>query len=108
MFVRLPDPDATAIAITVDGEPVSARSGDTVAAALLAAGHLAGRTTPVSGAPRGPYCMMGVCFDCLVTIDGRPNEQGCMIVVAPGMHIATQHGARSVDASLDATGDAPS
>ncbi len=102
MFVRLPDPEAIAVAIIVDGEPVTARAGDTVAAALLAAGRMAGRTTPVSGAPRGPFCMMGVCFDCLVTVDDRPNQQGCMIVVAPGMRIATQVGARALFVPDDA------
>ena len=62
-----------AVAITIDGAPFDARAGDTVAAALLAAGRRAFRTTPVSGAPRGPFCMMGACFDCLVD-DRRPAE----------------------------------
>jgi predicted molibdopterin-dependent oxidoreductase YjgC len=98
MFVRLPDappaPVRADVPVTVDGEPVRARAGDTVAAALLAAGHRATRTTPASGAPRGPFCMMGVCFDCLVEIDGQPNRQGCLVTVTPGMRIATQRGAR--------------
>ena len=64
---------------------VSARAGDTVAAALLAAGLDHCRTTPVSGAPRAPYCMMGVCFECLVTIDGVGNRQGCLVPVREGM-----------------------
>ena len=95
MFVRLPDVRAKDIPVTIDGVAFTARAGDTVAAALLVSGRLACRTTPVSGAPRGPFCMMGVCFDCLVTIDDRPNQQGCLITVAPGMRIATQHGARA-------------
>jgi len=90
MFVRLPDVGAKDVAITIDGVPFTARAGDTVAAALLASGRLACRTTPVSGAARGPFCMMGVCFDCLVTVDDRPNQQGCAIAVAAGMRIATQ------------------
>ena len=64
------------------------------AAALFAAGLLACRTTAVSGAPRGPYCMMGVCFDCLVTVDGIGNRQGCLVEVRDGMRIETQHGRR--------------
>ena len=48
------------------------------------------RTTPVTGAPRAPYCMMGVCFDCLVTIDGVGNRQGCLVPVREGMRIETQ------------------
>ncbi len=96
MFKRLPESDVAAVAavpVTIDGEPFSARAGDSVAAALLASGRAACRTTPVSGAPRGPFCMMGVCFDCLVVIDGRPNQQGCLVRVVPGMRIETQHGA---------------
>lgn len=100
MFKRLPDSAAADVAVFIDGEPFSACAGDTVAAALFAAGRLACRTTPVSGAPRGPYCMMGVCFDCLVVVDGRANQQGCLIPVAAGMRIETQHGAREVDAEV--------
>lgn len=92
MFARPPDPDAgAAVPITIDGAPFDARAGDTVAAALLAAGVTTFRTTPVSAAPRGPYCLMGTCFDCLVDIDGQPNRQACLTLVASGMQIATQH-----------------
>jgi D-hydroxyproline dehydrogenase subunit gamma len=97
MFRRLPDSAAADLPVTIDGEPYTARTGDTVAAALFASGRLACRTTPVSGAPRGPYCMMGVCFDCLVVVDGQPNQQGCLIPVVAGMRIETQAGARGVD-----------
>jgi D-hydroxyproline dehydrogenase subunit gamma len=96
MFKRLPEGHAEPVEIFVEGRAVLARRGDTVAAALLACGMLACRTTAVSGAARGPYCMMGVCFDCLVTIDGHPNQQGCMIRVHEGMRIEGQHGARQV------------
>jgi predicted molibdopterin-dependent oxidoreductase YjgC len=96
MFARLPDTTGARVAISIDGETVDARAGDTVAAALLAAGRLACRSTPVTGAPRGPFCMMGVCFDCLVEIDGRPNQQGCATRVAAGMRIVTQRGARAI------------
>jgi succinate dehydrogenase/fumarate reductase-like Fe-S protein len=54
------------------------------------------RETAVSGGPRNPYCMMGVCFDCLVEIDGVPNRQGCMVAVRDGMRIRRQRGRRSV------------
>ena len=97
MFARRPDPNAgAAVPITIDGAPFDACAGDTVAAALLAAGVTTFRSTPVSGAPRGPYCLMGTCFDCLVDIDGQPNRQSCLTRVAPGMRIATQHGAARV------------
>lgn len=97
MFKRLPDPARREVSITVDGRAVGAREGDSVAAALLAAGTVSCRTTPVSGAPRAPYCMMGVCFDCLVTVDGTPNVQGCMTRVRDGMRIEIQAGKRRLD-----------
>ena len=94
MYQRLPDVAGETVTITVDGAPVRANAGDTVAAALLAAGYDHCRTTPVSGAPRAPYCMMGVCFDCLVTIDGVGNRQGCLVRVRDGMAVALQRGKR--------------
>lgn len=91
MFERLrqAEQDAARVTLTVDGTPISVLRGDTAAAALLLFGHLAVRTMPTSGKQRGPYCMMGVCFDCLVTIDGRPNRQACMTPVVEGMDIRT-------------------
>jgi D-hydroxyproline dehydrogenase subunit gamma len=97
MFRRLPDPDAATVTVTIDGRAVAARAGDSVAAALLAAGLTACRTTPVSGAPRAPYCLMGVCFDCLVAIDGMGSRQACLVRVRDGMRIDTQAGKRAVD-----------
>lgn len=94
MFRRLPDLAGAAVNVIVDGKTIRARTGDTVAAALLAGGVPHCRTTAVSGEPRGPYCMMGVCFDCLVMIDGIGNRQGCLVQVADGMRIETQHGTR--------------
>src|SRR5262249_16814398 len=94
MFRRLPDANASMIEVTIDGRRARVRAGDTVAAALLCAGVLASRVADVSGTPRAPYCMMGVCFECLVTVDGVGNRQGCLVPVAPGMRIATQHGKR--------------
>ena len=93
MFKRLAEAGAP-VAITVDGKAISARTGDTVAAALLAAGIGHCRTTPVSGAPRAPYCLMGVCFDCLVTIDGVGSRQACLVAVREGMAVETQLGKR--------------
>jgi predicted molibdopterin-dependent oxidoreductase YjgC len=96
MFQRLPDVGGDTVTITVDGASVRAASNDTVAAALLAAGYDHCRTTAVSGAPRAPYCMMGVCFDCLVTIDGVGNRQGCLVRVRDGMKVELQRGKREV------------
>jgi len=97
MFKRLLEAAGGRIRVTVDGNPVEARAGDSVAAAMLAAGLDHCRTTPVSGAKRAPYCMMGVCFDCLVTIDCIGNRQGCLVEVREGMRIETQQGRRVVE-----------
>jgi D-hydroxyproline dehydrogenase subunit gamma len=84
------------VRITLDGSPLDVPAGASLAAALLAAGVEHTRTTPVSGAPRAPYCMMGVCFDCLVEIDGHPNRQACLTPVQAGMQVRTQQGARAL------------
>jgi len=60
--------------------------GENLAGALLVAGVIAFRHTPLSGAPRGPFCMMGACYDCLVEIDGV-NRQACMLQVTEGLQI---------------------
>ncbi|HEY0296321.1 MAG TPA: (2Fe-2S)-binding protein [Bordetella sp.] len=100
MFKRLAEAQGQAssapVRITVDGAEVACRAGDSVAAALFASGRDACRDTVVREVPRGPYCMMGVCYDCLVTIDGQPNRQACMTLVCEGMAIERQHGAREV------------
>ena len=67
---------------------------DTVASALLSAGVESFRTTPVRDSPRAPYCLMGVCFDCLVTIDGVGSRQSCLVPVRDGMLVETQLGKR--------------
>lgn len=84
------------VQIFVDGVAVAARQGDTVSAALLASGRDVRRSTAVNGTPRLPYCMMGVCFDCLVTIDGVGNRQGCLVPVAADMQIEIQKGKREI------------
>jgi predicted molibdopterin-dependent oxidoreductase YjgC len=98
MFRRLTDARRPALTILIDGVATQAQEGDSVAAALLAAGRVACRTTAVSGAPRAPYCLMGVCFDCLVTIDGVGNRQACLAPVREGMRIETRHGKREYGA----------
>src|SRR5919206_1197986 len=96
MFKRSAQDDRRPVHIVVDGAAVEAREGDTVSAALLACGRDVRRATAVSGAPRLPYCMMGVCFDCLVTVDGVGNRQGCLVPVRPGMKVEIQKGRREV------------
>ncbi len=75
---------------------LEARAGESLAAALLVAGIGPFRTTPVSDAPRQPYCMMGACFECLVEVDGVANRQACMVIVRRG-HAGAATGRRGGD-----------
>jgi predicted molibdopterin-dependent oxidoreductase YjgC len=97
LMKRIPRQTAPQVRIVFEGENILAFEGDTVAAALLAGNHLSFRTTPVGGRPRGPFCMMGACFECLVEIDGVANRQACMIPVCDGMHIKRQSGAGDLE-----------
>jgi predicted molibdopterin-dependent oxidoreductase YjgC len=91
-------PDATpAVAVTVEGRTVLVPAGASAAAAVLLAGLSSIRDTAIGGGGRAPYCMMGVCFDCLAEIDGVPNRQSCMVAVRPGMRIRRQRGRRRLD-----------
>jgi predicted molibdopterin-dependent oxidoreductase YjgC len=98
MFRKLHDPGPQAVTIFIDGRPVTAELGESVAAVLLRQQEGWSRTTPVSQSPRAPYCMMGVCFECLVEIDGQGSVQSCLTPVAGGMRIARQQGSRSLSA----------
>lgn len=98
MFRKLHDPGPQAVTIFIDGRPVTAELGESVAAVLLRQKEGWSRTTPVSQSPRAPYCMMGVCFECLVEIDGQGSVQSCLTPVAGGMRIARQQGRRSLSA----------
>ncbi len=80
-----------AVTISVDGEPRRAHVGETVAAALLADGDASIRRTR-GGFPRGVYCGMGVCFECLVVVDGVPNARACMTWIRDGMEIRHMNG----------------
>jgi hypothetical protein len=86
------DERGPALHFTFDGQDLPAYEGETVAAALLAAGRRAFGSTGRRGAPRGLFCGMGVCFDCLVCIDGRPNQRACRVPVADGMRVESQKG----------------
>ena len=87
---------APRVLISYNDAPLEVPADVSVAAALLSAGVTHTRVTPVSGTPRAPYCMMGVCFECLVEIDGRPNRQACLTMVQPGMQVRTQQRARAI------------
>lgn len=84
------------VTLEIDGLAVEAEAGESLAAVLLRTPPFLARTTPVGGAPRAPYCMMGVCFDCLVTVDGNGSVQSCLIPVRAGMQVLRQHGKRRI------------
>ncbi|OPX55532.1 2Fe-2S iron-sulfur cluster binding domain-containing protein [Oceanospirillum multiglobuliferum] len=93
-FKRLPSRHDASVTVFVEGQAVQVQAHDSAAAAILAAGLGHSRTTPITGSGRAPYCMMGVCFECLVEIDGQANTQGCMTLVREGMQIKRQQQAR--------------
>jgi len=92
MFKRLDDTPEKLVTVTIEGQPVAVPAGETVAAAVLVSGIGHTRTTPVSGTPRAPFCLMGVCYECLMVINGKANQRACREVVEEGMTIERQYG----------------
>ncbi|MEU3657651.1 (2Fe-2S)-binding protein [Streptomyces sp. NPDC032161] len=78
--------------ISFDGRELPAQEGQSIAAVLWAAGILAWRTTREGGAPRGAFCGIGSCYDCLVTVNRRPNQRACLVPARPGDAVTTQEG----------------
>jgi predicted molibdopterin-dependent oxidoreductase YjgC len=76
------------VRITVDGRTIEAAAGTTLLAALWNAGVLSLRRS-VSGEARGALCGMGICFECRVTVDGRPHRRACSELVRDGMEVRT-------------------
>jgi predicted molibdopterin-dependent oxidoreductase YjgC len=93
---RAPHDAAFVVTMYIDGVAVAAEAGETVAAVLLRQSDTWARTTPISGARRAPYCMMGVCFDCVAEIDGVGSVQTCLTMVSDGMVVRRQRGRRSL------------
>lgn len=94
-----PLPEMESVQIIVDGEPLDARVGEPVAAALLAHGRRICRTTIRTGEPRGVFCAVGLCTDCLMQIDGIPGTRACVTPARAGMRVETQRGMGEWDAS---------
>jgi predicted molibdopterin-dependent oxidoreductase YjgC len=84
-------------AIEFDGSPVPFVEGQTVGAALWAHGIRSWRTTRFGGRPRGLFCGIGICFDCLVEIEGRPDRRACLEPAVEGLVVRTQTGAGRAD-----------
>jgi aerobic-type carbon monoxide dehydrogenase small subunit (CoxS/CutS family) len=76
----------------VDGEPVQAYPGETIAAALIAAGRRNFRCTAKRGQQRGYYCGIGICWECVMVVNGQPNVRTCVTIAAPAMRVETQQG----------------
>lgn len=85
-------PASERVTISFDGGAIPAVVGESLLAALLAAGVRVVRTMPRTGEPRGGYCLVGRCSDCLVIVDGMPNVYACQTAVCDGMVVETQHG----------------
>jgi len=96
MFRKRPESERPTVPVTVEGRDIRVPEGASAAAAGLRAGFVSTRETPVTGALRAPYCLMGICFDCLAEIDGVANRQSCMVTVQPGMTIRRQLGKRVI------------
>jgi predicted molibdopterin-dependent oxidoreductase YjgC len=85
------------VLIEVDGQVIQAVAGEPIAAALLAAGKTVFRYTRKRHEPRGVFCAIGRCTDCMMVVDGVPNVRTCVTPVRAGMKIQTQHGLGSKD-----------
>ena len=92
MFKRMNNPitGSKTVTLTIEGKDINAFEGDTVAAAMLTAGFAYTRITSEKEKRRAPFCMMGICFDCLVEINGIPNQRACQTLVQAGMHVNIQ------------------
>jgi len=87
------------IELRVDDEVIPAYAGETIAGALTAAGRRVFRHSERTGSPRGVFCGIGICFDCLVTVEGMGRVRSCMVEVRPGMRVSL--GERGASASED-------
>lgn len=77
------------LSLSLDGAPIDARLGQTVGAALTEAGIRSWRATRKHGRPRGLFCGIGICFDCLIVVDGVPNQRACLVLARDGMRLET-------------------
>jgi predicted molibdopterin-dependent oxidoreductase YjgC len=93
MFRLIDDTGTDTVTVRIEDREYDVPAGISVAAAVLLCGVSKVRNTPVTGSPRLPYCMMGICFDCLMCIDGVPNQQACQVEVTENMTIEYQQGA---------------
>ncbi len=92
MFKQLPSNQTECVEIILNGQSLQVTKGISVAAVALSQNLSYTRTTPVSGSRRAPFCMMGVCYECLMVINGKANQRACATYVQDGMQIDCQQG----------------
>jgi hypothetical protein len=83
-----------------DGRAIPFDAGQSIGAALVAAGVASWRTTRRGARPRGLFCGIGVCFDCLVTVDGRPNQRACLVPARARLDVRSQEGTGRAELSV--------
>lgn len=98
MFRKLHEPGPGRVTIDIDGVAAVAEPGESVAAVLLRQNEPWSRLAAVTQSRRAPYCMMGVCFECLAEVDGIASVQTCLKPVCDGMRVARQVGKRKIGA----------
>jgi predicted molibdopterin-dependent oxidoreductase YjgC len=81
------------VMITVDGKPIKAKKGEMILSALLAEGIIVNRYTQKRKEPRGLFCGIGLCTDCVMVVNGKPNVRTCVTPVEENMTVETQYGA---------------
>jgi len=101
MFRKLHESDVGRLTIDIDGVAAAAEQGESVAAVLLRQAEHWSRLTPISRSKRAPYCMMGVCFECLAEVDGAQSVQTCLKLVRDGMRVRRQTGKRRIFPSCE-------
>lgn len=98
-------PEEHRVQIEFEGTSLTVPDEVSLAAALLASGIRHTRESAINGRLGAPYCMMGVCFECLVEVDGQANVQACLVPVRSGMRVRRQHGAACLLAQHEESGD---
>lgn len=93
MFKPVLPNSASMVTIFVEGNALSVPKGTSVAAAVLRYSIPYARTTAIRHEQRGPFCLMGVCYECLMEIDGVPNQRACLVPVKQDMRVRRQQGA---------------
>lgn len=88
------------VTFSFDGREITAKAGQSIAAALIAAGVRSWRTTRVDGRPRGLFCGIGICYDCLAEVNGESGVRACLTEAHEGDRVAAQEGAGHADLAL--------